>query len=364
MLEDRGVLSMAADINLAYKWAIDTCNAPNVGYSQSYRNENTVGGITYYDCSSFIWYALLAGGFPVTEAYAQVMGFSYSGNAIVTTYEQQWLSAMGFEQKDISGVWEPGDILWRSGHTEMVYLGGTAQGTTMGAHTANTTLANQVSINAAPTPASKWTTLWHWPGGGASDINQWIHGNFALDLSQMRNNAHLVKDYLEPKGWSLNAIAGILGNMQKESYINPGVWQNLDSSNPDLGYGLVQWTPSTKITNWLTEHGYDLEDGDMQLKWIDEETVQQGQWNPSSQYPMSFEAFKASIQEPETLAYVFMYNFEQPADLNQPDRKANARYWFDYLSGDAPTPPGPNPPGPGVIDSNRKMPVWMMLRKY
>ena len=50
------------DINKAYSWAIQTCNAPNVGYSNAYRNQQTVGGITYYDCSSFINYALLAGG--------------------------------------------------------------------------------------------------------------------------------------------------------------------------------------------------------------------------------------------------------------------------------------------------------------
>lgn len=49
------------DINKSYSWAIETCNAPNVGYSNAYRNQQTVGGITYYDCSSFINYALLAG---------------------------------------------------------------------------------------------------------------------------------------------------------------------------------------------------------------------------------------------------------------------------------------------------------------
>ena len=57
------------DINKAYSWAIETCNAPNVGYSNDYRNQQTVGGITYYDCSSFINYALLAGGFE-TPNYA------------------------------------------------------------------------------------------------------------------------------------------------------------------------------------------------------------------------------------------------------------------------------------------------------
>lgn len=353
------------DMNLAYKWAIDTCNAPNVGYSQAYRNQLTLGGITYYDCSSFIWYALEAGDFPVKSAYQQVMGFAYTNNAIVTAFEQQWLAAMGFEQVDITGEWKQGDICWRSGHTEMVYLGGTGEGKTMGAHTANTTLANQVSINATFTPASKWTTLWRYPGDTPSGTNDWIHGNFALDLSQMRNNAQLVKAYLQPKGWTINAIAGLLGNMQKESWINPGVWQNLNSTNPDLGYGLVQWTPSTKITVWLENNGYDLEDGNGQLRWIDEETTAQGQWNMSSAYPITFQEFKQSTESAEYLAYAFMYNFEQPGDLNQPERKENAKYWFDYLEGDAPTPFPPKPhPTPGQVASNRKMPLWMALRRY
>ena len=32
------------DINRAYPWAIEMCNVPNVGFSQSYRNAQTVGG--------------------------------------------------------------------------------------------------------------------------------------------------------------------------------------------------------------------------------------------------------------------------------------------------------------------------------
>ena len=54
-----------ASIQTAYEWAIEKCNAPNIGYSQANRMEKTVNGITYYDCSSFIWFALKAGGFDV-----------------------------------------------------------------------------------------------------------------------------------------------------------------------------------------------------------------------------------------------------------------------------------------------------------
>ena len=37
---------MAGNIQVSYQWAIDTCNKKNVGYSQTYRNQQTVNGIT------------------------------------------------------------------------------------------------------------------------------------------------------------------------------------------------------------------------------------------------------------------------------------------------------------------------------
>lgn len=43
----------------------------------------------------------------------------------------------------------------------------------------------------------------------------------ALNDEQMKINATYIYKALTEKGWSLNAIAGILGNMQSESSINP-----------------------------------------------------------------------------------------------------------------------------------------------
>ena len=43
----------------------------------------------------------------------------------------------------------------------------------------------------------------------------------ALTLEQMQVNAIYLYSALSSKGWTLNAIAGILGNMQSESSINP-----------------------------------------------------------------------------------------------------------------------------------------------
>lgn len=352
------------DIDTAFTFCVNACNNPNVGYSQDYRNQRTVNGKTYYDCSSLMWYSLDAGNFDVKGAYQTAVGSPYSGNAITTASEEAWLRALGFTQVNIQGEWKPGDILWRKGHTEMVYSGGTGSGVTMGAHSSRYAFANQVSINSSASSASSWTHLWRYGSGGATQRNDWIKGNRYLTQSEMENNACLVYDITNSYGWTLEATCGMLGNMEVESTINPGIWQNL-TPNVRLGWGLVQWTPSTNITDWLHANGYENDNGDAQMKWICEETVNEGQWIETTQYPVSFNDFIHSTDTPEELAYVFLYNFERPNNLNQPDRKTNARKWYEFLQNYTPGTPLPTipPDNPSGITKNT-MPVWMMVRYF
>ena len=42
-----------------------------------------------------------------------------------------------------------------------------------------------------------------------------------LTMEQMKVNATYIWNYLREQGWTLNAVAGMLGNMQSESSINP-----------------------------------------------------------------------------------------------------------------------------------------------
>lgn len=165
-------------------------------------------------------------------------------------------------------------------------------------------------------------------------MSEWIFGNRNLTLSEMQNNALLVKNYLRGKGWTYNAIAGLLGNMEVESFINPGIWQGLEEgANGGGGFGLVQWTPWTNFTNWADEHEYEHDDGYAQLKWIDEVTVSAGQWIKTDEYDLSFEEFKKSNATPEWLALAFMYNFERPKDpsITEESRQADAREWYEYI---------------------------------
>ena len=171
----------------------------------------------------------------------------------------------------------------------------------------------------------------------------WISDNRYLTEAEMKNNADIIKSYLASKGWTLNAIAGLLGNMQSESSINPGIWQSLIENNMSGGFGLVQWTPATNFTDWADTNGYAWTDGNAQLKWIDEVTTSFGQWIETTDYPLTFEAFKTSSETPEYLASAFLKNFERAGVEVEETRRSQALSWYTYLNSGGSTNPTPTP---------------------
>jgi hypothetical protein len=142
-----------------------------------------------------------------------------------------------------------------------------------------------------------------------------IAANRVLLQNEMLTNARYIYNYLRslPSStqWSKGAIVAMLGNMEKESTINPDRWQN-GTVNPELGYGLVQWTPSTKYTNWLPS-GADKKDIDNQLGRILYEVSNGVQWLSSKHSPaMSFAEFTKSTKSVDVLAEYFLRCYEQP----------------------------------------------------
>lgn len=192
----------------------------------------------------------------------------------------------------------------------------------------------------------------------------WITGNRYLSKSEMKNNATEVYNYFLSQGWTLNAISAMLGNMQTESTINPGIWESLEVDE-DRGYGLVQWTPSTKYTDWAGE-GY--EDGTKQCERIQYEADNGVQWfrNPNAPTvdpPISFKEFTTSTLDVQTLANYFLWYYEHPSETIQPNRAEQAITWYEYLSGVEPDIPDvPDIPTPTPTAKKKKMPVWMMCR--
>lgn len=181
----------------------------------------------------------------------------------------------------------------------------------------------------------------------------WIKGNRYLSIDEMDNNAFIAYSYLYQKGWSVNAICGLLGNFVKESTINPGIWQNLDDSNPNGGYGLAQWTPSTNWTNYAIGHGYAIDDGYKQLDFCDTDPIQN--YIPTAEYPITLANYKISDWTPEQLASAWLYNYERAGVLAEEERRQWARYYYDLFEGIVPVPPYPG----GQI---RGLKVWQMIR--
>lgn len=343
-----------SSLQTAYNYIVEKCNAPNVGYSQAYRQGQYYNGAYRWDCSSLISDALYQGGF-----FSQNPWFS-------THTEREVLKNLGFYEYAASAVaWQAADIMWRTGHTEMVYQGaGGATGYTMGAHTDTVPLADQVSINKNVSGASAWTYLYRYPGGLTPPAGlTWVVGNRYLSQAEQDNNAQIVATWCINRGWSKNAICGMLGNMARESNVNPGLWQSLIvGSGGGGGFGLVQWTPWTNFTNWADSQGYEWTDGYAQLEWIDVQTVPAGQWIPTSSYPISFDEFKTSNNNIEWLVYAFLKNFERAGVEAVQQRIDAALRWADKLdfSGQGGVDPNPPPDPPVYLPKRGGIPFFLM----
>lgn len=192
-------------------------------------------------------------------------------------------------------------------------------------------------------------------------MSSWIVKNGYLTRAQMENNARIVYSYFTAKGWTMNAIAGMLGNMQQESGINPGIWESL-TTDPEAyynkngrypGFGIVQWTPYTKFRDWA---GSDWETNPQkQLDRIIWELENGVQYYPTPAYPETFRQFSQSTKSAYYLGGAFLHNYERPAEPNADYRGRLAEEWFTFLGGVSPD----LPPPPVVRD---KIPVWMMFK--
>lgn len=156
----------------------------------------------------------------------------------------------------------------------------------------------------------------------------------SLSQALKETNASYIYKYLSNKGWTKNAVAGMLGNMEAESSINPGRWQSEDVGNTSLGYGLVQWTPATKYLEWCDSKGYsDPSEMDNNLSRIIYELENGIQWIATSEYNLSFEEFSKSTKSVSYLASAFLKCYERAGVEVEATRQANATSWLEYLNG-------------------------------
>lgn len=344
-----------ASLKEAYNFVVEKCAAENVRYSQEYREGQTIDGLQYYDCSSLMYAALYAGGF-----YFGISGYI---PWFWTAVEGEELTKIGFSELTSADEWRPGDILWRSGHTEMLYSLNPLS--SMGARSARLADAEQVAIHT--TTKNSWTKVYRCTAkdddlNGTPAPSVWYNDDTYLSESQKLNNAKIIWASLIVQGWSEYSIAALLGNMDQESTINPGFSQRGGS-----GYGLVQWTPPTRWSDWADSRGYEKDDGNGQiLKIVEEMTAaNQDEWYstreiygdnpPNGHYLLSREDYitNSGSWSIDYLTSAWLWEYERPplSTAMESYRRERAHYWYNVLHGMQPIP-----------DPGFDLPIWLVWK--
>lgn len=181
-----------------------------------------------------------------------------------------------------------------------------------------------------------------------------------FDKPKQQNNANEFYNYFNNYGATLEAICGMLGNITRESTLNPAIKQGVSSN---LGWGLIQWTPATILTNWCKQYKYNWYDGFAQCERIkcEGEGTQGagGYWLPTTAYPYKWSEFIA-LTDVEKATKAYLYERERAGVEALDLRLKYASEWYKYFTG---TPIPPTPPTPPT-QYVKKMPIYMMLRRF
>ena len=182
--------------------------------------------------------------------------------------------------------------------------------------------------------------------------------NAYLTQSEMENNATEFYGYFNSKGFTIESVAGMLGNIQQESNINPGMKQTASASS---GWGLIQWTPSSNLTDYATAHGSDWATGEIQTQLMWDEIINGygGQWIPKPSLGYGYTGAEFSqLTDVAEACKAYLYERERAGVEALDKRLTYASNWYEYLTGVTP----PTPPTPPTPTKRKRMPVWMMCR--
>lgn len=215
---------------------------------------------------------------------------------------------------------------------------------------------------------------------------------------KQRHNAQKIHQYFKNLGWSESAIAGMIGNMQLESWLSPALIQGTNrwrlpnsaaslsdvpnevminfymeyygATNRAFGVGIVQWDGKTdtspagqKLVSFAMRNGLNWYDGNTQMYRIQREKETNIQWTSYqiNGIRWTWDNYPTNDQTPEVSAHVWQACYESSDPGTLETRQANARYWFDYFAGN---------PGfiPGdwfyYLFSNRKRGLKNVRRNY
>lgn len=186
--------------------------------------------------------------------------------------------------------------------------------------------------------------------------------------AQRQSNAIEFYNYFKSYGCTDECICGMLGNIDLESSLNPG---NKNGASPSTAWGLIQWYPSTILTDWCRSRNFLWYDGAIQCYVIECEGEEKegcgGRFITTAEYPYTWSQFtQLTDVNVATEAYLFererTYTYAQISE-HLPDynkRHDYANYWLQKFSDDPPPPTPPTPP----IPFKRKFPIIFMIPHY
>lgn len=141
-------------------------------------------------------------------------------------------------------------------------------------------------------------------------------------------------------------VAAICGCWNRESGVNPGVWESLTPTDWNHvyafdgigGYGLGQWTNIDSETgrlwqlhDYVTKNGYGDGDGLGQLNFM----LYEDYWHNSSETIGNYKSLTDFLETKdtnlETLVRDFMANWEGAPNNNIPDRLEAAQKFLGYI---------------------------------
>ena len=175
---------------------------------------------------------------------------------------------------------------------------------------------------------------------------------------EQKHNVDKIYTIFHALGWTDNAIAGMLGNMQVESGINPAcsypkigntlstIGNTYATQYPDNAYGLVQWKgrgttdpDNNQLVGYAIRYGYEWYDGDIQMNRLTWEYQEPAKFHPSTVDGVyyTFASYASSTSSPSVLAKAWMVCYEGTYSVLS-NRQSNAEYWYSYIVG-GPTPP-------------------------
>lgn len=180
----------------------------------------------------------------------------------------------------------------------------------------------------------------------------WIASDQYLNQQHRDENAKLIWAYLTGLGWSETAVAGILGNMDVESSMNPALiegrgYHTLPDNNTVLaittqtGVGLVQWTGTTntppagqKLASFAIRYNKNWYDGELQCFRLERECDEDLQFDHGTVDGVSYDwqVYISSTETPEQLAKVWQTLYERGGSDTQ-TRQQKARYYYRLCKG-------------------------------